>query len=69
MFSVTTHGFDELDGFGNLNFNFQSIVAGLAAMVDFLDDFESLSFLNDPIPVIDVSVKDLSALPSSLPTR
>jgi Ca2+-binding RTX toxin-like protein/outer membrane protein OmpA-like peptidoglycan-associated protein len=59
VFSVTTQGFDELDVFGNVDFNFQSIIAGLAALVDFLDDFEALSFLNDPIPVIDVSVKDL----------
>ena len=58
-FTVTPQNFDELAGFGNINFNFQSILAGLAALVDFLDDFEGLSFLNDPIPVIDVSVKDL----------
>ena len=58
-FTVTPKGFDELDLFGNLDFNFDSILAGLSALVDFLDDFEALSFLNDPIPVIDVSVKDL----------
>ncbi len=62
MFMVTTEGFGELAGFGNLDFNFQSIVAGLSALVDFLDDFEALSFLNDPIPVIDVSVKDLVSI-------
>lgn len=59
VFTVTPQGFEELTDFGNLDFNWQSVINGLAALVDFLDEFEALGFLNDPIPVIDVSVKDL----------
>ena len=62
VIKVTPQHFDELAGFGNLDFNFESVLAGLAALVEFLDDFEALSFLNDPIPVIDVSVKDLISI-------
>jgi len=51
-----------LDGLSLSNFSdigFSEILDGLKFVADFLDDFESFGFLNDPIPLINYSVTDL----------
>jgi Ca2+-binding RTX toxin-like protein len=50
---------DNLIDFGNVNFNFQSILAGLRALVDFLGEFESFGFLKQPLPIVNTSISDL----------
>ncbi len=56
-FLVTTDGFDDLLNFENLGFG--DILAALRALVDFLTQFEEFGFLNEEIPLIDISVNDM----------
>lgn len=49
----------DLLAFDNIEFNFDSILDALLALADFLGQFEAFDFLNQPIPLINVSVNDL----------
>ncbi|QSA97859.1 OmpA family protein [Methylococcus sp. EFPC2] len=53
---------NQLLAFQTPEFNFQNILAGLQALADFLGQFESFGFLNEPLPLVDVSVNDLIGL-------
>ncbi|RKZ88438.1 MAG: hypothetical protein DRR16_04890, partial [Candidatus Parabeggiatoa sp. nov. 3] len=56
---VDTSGLEgfKLNSFGN--FGFDGILDGLQAAADFLSNFESFDFLDEPIPLINHSVNDL----------
>ncbi len=49
---------DELTSFNNLDF--LSIISALNSAVQYLADYDQFSFLNEPLPLIDLSVADLS---------
>jgi Ca2+-binding RTX toxin-like protein len=58
--AVTRLEFPDLGGlldFGDIGF--RDILRGLIALSDFLDDFEQFGFLNDEIPLINLSFNDL----------
>ncbi|MDM8557941.1 LEPR-XLL domain-containing protein [Candidatus Parabeggiatoa sp. HSG14] len=59
IITVDTSGLDgfDLSKFGN--FGFDGILDALKAISGFLNQFESFGFLDDPIPLINHSVKDL----------
>lgn len=50
---------DNLLDFGNTEFNFENVIAGLRALADFLGQFEAFDFLSKPLPLVGVSVNDL----------
>ncbi|MCW5626840.1 MAG: hypothetical protein KIT73_19135, partial [Burkholderiales bacterium] len=56
---VTTSGFEDLANFDDIGF--ADILAGLRGLVDFLNQFEEFGFLNEKIPLINVSVNDMLA--------
>jgi hypothetical protein len=56
-YSITTQNFDQLLNFDDVGFD--DIIAALRALVDFLQQFEEFEFLNEPIPVLNVSFNDL----------
>ncbi|MDX1431795.1 MAG: LEPR-XLL domain-containing protein, partial [Gammaproteobacteria bacterium] len=49
----------DLIAFDNVEFNFDTILDALLELSDFLGQFEAFDFLNEPIPLINVSVNDL----------
>ncbi len=54
---IATAGFDDLANFDDIGF--QDIIVALQALADFLGQFEEFGFLNEKIPVIDVSINEL----------
>ncbi len=56
---------DLLD-FGNLDFGFSAILDALILLSDFLGQFEEFGFLNDDLPLINVSVNDLLSFADDL---
>lgn len=54
---VTTANFGDLANFDDIGF--ESILAAFQALVDFLSGFEEFEFLQEPIPLINVSVNDM----------
>ncbi|MBK8018848.1 MAG: hypothetical protein IPK20_20525 [Betaproteobacteria bacterium] len=54
---VTTAGFDQLGKFSEIGL--ADILAGLTSLGDFLKQFEQFGFLDQKIPLIDVSVNDM----------
>ncbi|MBK6717996.1 MAG: hypothetical protein IPG57_23830 [Burkholderiales bacterium] len=58
-FSFSFPDLGELVAFDNLDFDFSAILDGLIALSEFLGEFESFGFLDEPIPLINVSVNDL----------
>ena len=56
---VTTEHFDDLGSFQDIGFH--DVLEALRALVDFLRGFEAFDFLDEPIPVINVSVNDMLA--------
>ena len=54
---ITTAGFEDLANFDKLGF--QDIIVALQALADFLGQFEQFGFLNEKIPLLDVSIHDL----------
>ncbi len=56
-YTITTQGFDDLLNFQNIGF--AQIIAALRALSDFLGGFEEFGFLNDDIPLINVSINDM----------
>ena len=56
-YTITTEGFEDLLNFDNIGFG--DIIKALRALVDFLQQFQEFDFLNQPIPVINVSFNDL----------
>jgi Ca2+-binding RTX toxin-like protein len=51
--------FGDLLNFQTPDFSFQSIIQGLQALADFLGEFEQFGFLDDPLPIVGLSVNDL----------
>jgi len=49
----------DLIAFDNVEFNFDSILDGLLLVADFLGQFEAFDFLDEPIPLINLSINDL----------
>ena len=49
----------DLIAFDNVAFNFDSILDGLLLASQFLDQFETFDFLDEPIPLVNVSLNDL----------
>ncbi|MBI84895.1 MAG: hypothetical protein CMJ81_17005, partial [Planctomycetaceae bacterium] len=58
-YTISTSDFDELLNFDEVGFS--DIIAALRALADFLQQFEEFRFLDENIPVIDVSINDLLA--------
>lgn len=56
---ITTQDLENLLKFDTPTFDFNSILNGLIQLTDFLDQFESFGFLNDDIPLIDMSISDV----------
>jgi hypothetical protein len=56
-FEIQTQGFEDLLHFDDIGF--ADIVAALQALAEFLSQFEEFEFLNQDIPLINVSVNDL----------
>ena len=54
---VTTSGFDDLGDFDDIGFT--NILEALRSLVDFLQKFEDFEFLNEPIPLVNVSINDM----------
>ena len=54
---IETPNLDAMLDFGEIGFD--QILDALIALADFLDDFEQFGFLNEELPLIDVSVNDL----------
>jgi hypothetical protein len=50
---------DDLLSFGDLNFDISSIIDALRTLSDFLGQFEAFGFLDEPLPLIGVSVNDV----------
>jgi len=55
--TVTTSGFDELGQFDDIGFT--DILQALRGLSDFLAEFEAFGFLNEDIPLINLSVNDM----------
>jgi len=53
------HDLGDLLKFDNLDFNFSAILDALIALSDFLDQFEAFGFLNEDLPLINMSVNDI----------
>src|SRR5262249_14391705 len=60
--TLDTPGLGGLLDFKNLDFNFANVIAGLKSLDHFLSQFEAFGFLNDPLPLVHVSVHDLIAI-------
>ncbi|HXV74786.1 MAG TPA: hypothetical protein VD788_00590, partial [Candidatus Polarisedimenticolaceae bacterium] len=56
-YTITTEGFEDLLNFDDIGFS--DILAALRALVDFLEQFEEFGFLNEDIPLINVSINDM----------
>ncbi len=50
---------DDLLKFDNLDFNFSAILDALILLSDFLDGFEEFGFLNEDLPLLDMSINDV----------
>ncbi|MBL8533161.1 MAG: hypothetical protein JNL33_04830, partial [Betaproteobacteria bacterium] len=57
VISITTSGFDQLGNFDDIGF--ADVLEALRSLVDFLQEFEEFGFLNEQIPLINVSVNDM----------
>ncbi|MBW1870781.1 MAG: hypothetical protein JRJ19_01880, partial [Deltaproteobacteria bacterium] len=49
----------DLPKFGNIGFNFDTILMALQRLSDFLGQFQEFEFLNEPIPLLDMSINDM----------
>jgi|GEM_PF-6918000 len=58
----------DLVAFNNPDFSFQNVLSGLQALTNFLGQFSSFGFLSQPIPLVNVSVKDLVNLADKFST-
>ena len=59
-------GLDDLLEFGNLEFNLSGIIDSLVRLSDFLSQYEQFSFLDTPIPLVNVSVNDVLSFADQL---
>ncbi|HXW10644.1 MAG TPA: hypothetical protein VD737_08520, partial [Steroidobacteraceae bacterium] len=56
-YTIDTENFEDLLNFDEIGFD--DILAALRALVDFLGQFEQFGFLNDDIPLINISINDM----------
>jgi Ca2+-binding RTX toxin-like protein len=65
---VNTSGLGDLLKFDNLDFNFNTVMNALIKLADFLKQFETFGFLNQDLPLIDMSISDVLKFADRLKT-